>query len=87
MPAFWLSGPLVYFAAFQRHVGFYPAGSGIDEFKESLATYKSGKGSIQFPFDRPLPLELIAEITALRVAENMRRAEEKVRSKRPRTIS
>jgi uncharacterized protein YdhG (YjbR/CyaY superfamily) len=69
IPTFYLGGNLVHFAAFDRHVGFYPGASGIAAFKDALAGYKSAKGSVQFPHDEPLPLELVAEIVRFRVAE------------------
>lgn len=71
MPAFKLNGPLVYFAAFTQHIGFYATPTGHAEFKEDLARYRSGKGSVQFPLDEPLPLELITRIVKFRVAENL----------------
>lgn len=82
MPAFVLNGNLVYFAAFKNHIGFYPAPSGIDSFKEELSKYKGAKGSVQFPLDKPLPLELVRRIVAFRVAENVRLAEEKSKKKK-----
>lgn len=77
MPAYRLNGPLVYFAGYKAHIGFYPTGSGIAAFQEELSAYKSAKGSVQFPVDQPLPLALIARIVRFRVKENKRRAEEK----------
>jgi len=77
MPAFWLKGNLVYFTAFKNHIGFYPTGSGIDAFKKDLAKYKGGKGSVQFPLTKPLPLELINKIVKFRVSENLRKDKEK----------
>lgn len=78
MPAFKLNGkPLVYFAAYKNHVGFYATPTGHEAFAESLSKYKQGKGSVQFPLNEPMPLELIAEIVKFRVEENMRRAESK----------
>ena len=74
MPAFNLNGILVYFAAQTRHIGFYPTSSGVTAFKEELGDYKSSKGAIQFPIDRPLPLELITRIVKFRVRENTERA-------------
>ena len=71
LPAYRLDGMLVYFAAFKRHIGFYPTSSGIRAFKAELAGYKGGKGSVQFPLDRPLPLGLIARIVRFRVRENL----------------
>ncbi len=75
MPAFYLNGSLVYFAAFKHHIGFYPAPRGIEVFKEELSQYKGAKGSVQFPLDKPLPLDLISRIVKFRVAENMKKAE------------
>ena len=73
MPAFNLNGILVYFAVQTRHIGFYPTSSGVMAFKEELGSYKSSKGAIQFPLDKPLPLELIARIVRFRVRENSER--------------
>jgi len=75
MPAFTLKGYLVYFAAYKNHIGFYPASSGINEFKNELEGYESSKGTIKFPLDKPLPLELIKRIVKFRVAENLKNAE------------
>ena len=72
MPAFKLNGkPLVYFAAFKNHIGFYATPTGHKEFENELSKYKQGKGSVQFPINQPLPLELIQRITQFRVMENM----------------
>ena len=73
MPAFFLNGILVWFAAHAKHIGFYPKASGIARFKRELSGYKNAKGSVQFPLDEPLPAELIKRIVAFRVAENGRR--------------
>lgn len=62
--------PLVYFAGFPNHIGFYATPNGHAEFAEELAGYKQGKGSVQFPLDKPLPLDLISRITKFRVEEN-----------------
>lgn len=71
MPAYKLNGrPLVYFAAFKKHIGFYATPSGHTAFSEELSKYKQGKGSVQFPLDQPLPLDLIRQITEFRVIEN-----------------
>ncbi len=74
MAAFTLNGPLVYFAGFKNHIGFYPIPSGIEAFKEELSHYKQGKGSVQVPLDRPLPLDLIRRIVLFRVEENKKKA-------------
>jgi len=71
MPSYKLNGkPLVYFAAFKNHVGLYATPTGHEAFKEKLAGYKQGKGSVQFPLHQPIPYDLIREIVAFRVAEN-----------------
>lgn len=79
MPTFVLHGNLVHFAAFKKHIGFYPAPSGIIAFKDELSEYKQGKGSIQFPLEKPLPYELISKIVEFRVAENIKLAEGKLK--------
>ncbi|HEY6626436.1 MAG TPA: DUF1801 domain-containing protein [Ignavibacteriaceae bacterium] len=70
IPTFKLNGNLVHFAAFKNHIGFYPAPSGQKAFEKELSGYKSGKGSIQFPIDKPMPLALIKKIVKYRVKEN-----------------
>ena len=74
IPTFELNGHLVHFAGYERHIGFYPTGSGVEAFKEELKPYKSGKGSVQFPLGRPLPTGLIRRIVEFRVEENAGRA-------------
>ena len=74
MPTFFLNGNLVHFAAFKKHIGFYPAPHGIEAFKDELSVYKGAKGSVQFPLDEPMPLELISRIVHYRVAENLKKA-------------
>jgi uncharacterized protein YdhG (YjbR/CyaY superfamily) len=74
MPTFYLYGNLVHFAAYENHIGFYPAPSGIEAFKDKLSAYKGAKGSVQFPLSQPLPLNLIRKIVKFRVAENMKKA-------------
>lgn len=61
---------LVYFAAFKNHIGFYPTPVGMEEFKEDLSPYKQGKGSVQFPMDQPMPLDLITKIVKYRIQKN-----------------
>lgn len=70
MPTFYLNGNLVHFAAFKNHIGLYPAPSGIAAFQKELSVYNSAKGSVQFPHNQPLPLELVSEIVRFRVEEN-----------------
>jgi uncharacterized protein YdhG (YjbR/CyaY superfamily) len=74
MPAYKQNGPLAYFAAFKNHIGFYPTASGIEAFKDEFKPYKSGKGSVQFPFGQPLPLELVAKVVRFKLEENMKNA-------------
>ena len=82
MPTFAMHGNLVHFAAFKKHIGFYPAASGVAAFTDKLAEYKTSKGAIQFPIDKPLPYELIKEIVQFRVDENRKRAEDKLKKKK-----
>lgn len=82
MPTFELYGNLVHFAAHKNHIGFYPAPSGIDAFKNELSMYKGAKGSVQFPIEKPLPYELISNIVKFRVEENIKHAQEKLKKKK-----
>ena len=70
MPAFKMKEVLVYFAVNKNHIGFYPTPSAIIEFKEELVPYKTSKGAIQFPIDKPLPYDLIRKIVKFRVRTN-----------------
>ena len=74
MPTYYMNGNLVHFAAFTHHIGFYPTPTGIEKFNKELAIYKSSKGAVQFPIDKPMPLELITKIVLFRVEENRTRA-------------
>lgn len=78
MPAFKYHGMLVFFAAFKNHIGFYATPTGHAAFKKELSVYKEGKGSVQFPIDKPLPLSLVSKIVKFRVNENL----EKVKIKK-----
>lgn len=72
MPAFKVAGkPLVYFAGYKNHIGFYATPTGHEKFAQELAGYKQGRGSVQFPNNKPLPLDLIKRITLFRVQENL----------------
>lgn len=75
MPAFKLNGMLIYFAGYKNHIGFYPTASGINAFKVELSDYKSSKGSVQFPLDKPLPIDLIRKIVQFRIHENLLKAQ------------
>jgi len=75
LPGYKLYGkPLVYFAAFKNHIGFYATPSGHIEFAKELAHYKQGKGSVQFPLGNPLPLDLITRIVEFRCKENLHKS-------------
>jgi uncharacterized protein YdhG (YjbR/CyaY superfamily) len=82
MPTFALHGNLVHFAACKKHIGFYPTSSGIAAFKHELSEYKSSKGAVQFPLEKPLQYELISKIVEFRVIENIKRAEDKLKRKK-----
>ena len=71
VPTFQLNGNLVHFGASKNHIGFYPTPSGMAAFKDRFTGYKAAKGSVQFPNDQPLPLDLVTEIVQFRVAEQM----------------
>jgi uncharacterized protein YdhG (YjbR/CyaY superfamily) len=77
MPAFKLNGMLVWYGAHTEHIGLYPKGSAIVAFKEDLAAYKTSKGAIQFPIEKPIPAALVKRIVKFRLNEN-----EKARTKR-----
>ncbi len=79
IPTFKLKGNLVHFAAFKRHIGFFPTPTGIAKFKEELSSYKGAKGSVQFPYDKPIPYDLVRRIVKFRARENLERAEAKAR--------
>ena len=70
MPAYRLHGVLVYFAGYKNHIGFYPAPTGVKTFEKDLAPYKTGKGSVQFPLDKPMPLGLITKIIQYQMKRN-----------------
>jgi uncharacterized protein YdhG (YjbR/CyaY superfamily) len=80
IPTFTLKGNLVHFAAFKKHIGFYPAPRGIEEFKDELSVYKGAKGSVQFPLGEPIPYDLISRIVKFRVSDNLEKG--KARGKR-----
>lgn len=69
MPAFKQNGVLVWFAAFKNHIGFFPKVSAMEAFKEQLSSYQTSKGTIQFPIDEPIPLDLVKEMVRFRVKE------------------
>jgi uncharacterized protein YdhG (YjbR/CyaY superfamily) len=79
MPSFVLKGTLVYFAAFKKHIGFYPRTTAITKFRKELAPYGGAKGSVRFPLDKPIPTQLIRRIVKFRAAENRQRAKAKTK--------
>lgn len=70
IPTFTLNGNLVHFAAYEHHIGFYPGADGIRTFIGDLKDYKTSKGAVQFPIDKPIPFELVEKITLFRVGQN-----------------
>lgn len=82
MPTFKLEGNLVHFAAYKKHLGFYPGASGVSTFENDLKKFVTSKGAIQFPLDQELPLKLIAKIVKFRVKENLEKAAVKKSVKR-----
>ena len=81
MPTFVLHGNLVHFAAFQKHIGFYPTPSAIEAFKNDLAGYEWAKGSVQFPLNRSVPFTLIKKMVEFRVKETREKMAAKKRKK------
>jgi len=74
MPTFSQEGNLVHFAYFKNHIGFFPAPSGIEKFQDELAKYKTSKGTVQFPLDEEIPMDLVREIVRFRLNENLAKA-------------
>lgn len=83
MPALKLNGILVYFAAFKRHIGFYPPIRGNARLEKAASPYAGEKGNLRFPYDKPIPLDLISRLTELRVKQDLAKAA--ARGKRQRT--
>ena len=77
MPAFKQNGVIVYFAAFKNHIGFFPTAFGIEAFKEKLTDFKTSKGTVQFPLNKPIPTDLVKEIVKFRVKENLAKKSQK----------
>lgn len=73
IPTFTLNGNLVHFAAFKKHIGFYPTPTGIEKFKNELTEHETAKGSVKFPLTKPIPYNLIAKITEFRVNEQKKK--------------
>ncbi len=77
IPTFKQNGNLVHFAGYKNHIGFYPAPMGIEAFKEETAQYEAGKGTLQFPIDKPLPLDLVTRIVKFRIEKNLEKGKKK----------
>ncbi|TCD27480.1 DUF1801 domain-containing protein [Pedobacter psychrodurus] len=77
MPAFKQNTVLVYFAGYAKHIGFYPTGSGIEAFKDEFVDYKWSKGAVQFPLDKPLPVDLITKITKFKAVRDLEKTKKK----------
>ncbi|MDM5360465.1 DUF1801 domain-containing protein [Peribacillus sp. ACCC06369] len=82
MPTFALNGNLVHFAAYKKHIGFYPTPNAISAFEHALSEYKCSKGAVQFPLNKPIPYELITKMVTFRVEENKKKAEGKLKKKK-----
>ncbi len=82
LPTFTLMGNLVHFAAFKKHIGFYPPVRGNEKLKKALSVYEGPKGSLKFPLDEPIPYDLISEIVSLRMKENLEKAAAKGKKKK-----
>lgn len=82
IPTFTLKGTyLVYFAAYKKHIGLYPAPRGNEKFQKELSAYEGGKGTVRFPLDKPIPFGLITKIVKFRIKENLEKAKAKGRKK------
>ncbi len=77
IPTFTLKGNLVHFSAYQHHIGFYPGAQAIVDFADDLKPYETSKGTVKFPLDKPIPLDLIKKITEYRVQANQAKAAKK----------
>ena len=75
MPAYKQDGVLVYFAGYEKHIGFYPTASGVKNFHKELSNYKTSKGAIQFPLTATIPVDLVTKIVTARVKENALKAQ------------
>jgi uncharacterized protein YdhG (YjbR/CyaY superfamily) len=82
IPTFTLKGKyLIYFAAYTKHIGLYPAPRGVEKFKKELSLYEGGKGTVRFPLDKAIPFRLINRIVKFRVKESLERAKAKPKKK------
>ncbi len=81
IPTFTLKGNLLSFAAFKKHLGFYPAPAGDEKFREELSVYRAGKSSVRFPLDQPIPFDLISQMVKFRWQEHLTRVTTKGKKK------
>lgn len=81
IPTYTLYGNLISFAAYQKHIGLYPAPSGTPEFNQALALYRAEKATVRFPLDQPIPYDLISQMVALRVQDNRGKAEARAKKR------
>jgi uncharacterized protein YdhG (YjbR/CyaY superfamily) len=86
IPTFTLGGNLIHFAAFRNHIGVYPGASAIEALQEDLAGYRTAKGTVQLPLDRPIPVKLIEKLVRFRIDERSRRANSKTAGHRRRRL-
>ncbi len=83
IPTFTLKGNyLIYFAAYKKHIGLYPAPRGSEKFKKELAAYEGGRGTVRFPLDRPIPFDLISRIVKFKVKESLEKGKAKAKGKK-----
>ncbi|MDR1402271.1 MAG: DUF1801 domain-containing protein [Tannerellaceae bacterium] len=82
MATFALEGNLVHFAGNKRHIGLYPGAEAVEAFKDRLSAFKTSKGAIRFPIDKPTPLELVAEIVSFNVMRRKEEVEKRIKGKR-----
>lgn len=82
MPAIKQHSVLVYYAAYEKHIGFYPTASGIEAFQKDFEKYKSSKGAVQFPIDKPIPVSLVTKIVKFRVKDDEERNAAKLLAKK-----
>jgi len=82
MPAYTHKGMLLYFAAHTNHIGLYPYPSAMETFRKEIAQYRTSKGTIQFPYDEPIPYGLVSDIVKFRLQENIKKDELKRRKKK-----
>jgi uncharacterized protein YdhG (YjbR/CyaY superfamily) len=81
IPAFLWNGPVAYYAWYERHIGFYPTGSPMPHFRDELKAYKTSRGAIQFPLDKPIPKALVSRIVKFKLKENQEKAKAKMKPK------